>query len=321
MRFPKLSVLLALLLALTALGCGSEKEGEPAGLSEADVPSREDFPAPAGKTLQQLASDIQAGPEIGLATSQYTVGKNRMAFGVIDGEGNFVYAPTAVYVSRGPNAPATGPFLAPTDSLTTEPQFRSRGAAIEASPLAAIYSAQVSLPQPGRYAVLVASRIKGKLFGGSAEITARRDSLVPDVGEKPPEVSTDTAASAGGLAQVETREPPDPFHEVDFADVIGKKPVALLFSTPAFCESRVCGPVTDIAVQLAEEYGDEVEFIHQEVFKDNDPSKGVRPQLTAFRLPSEPWLFTFDEEGRVAARLEGSFGLEAFEEALKQALN
>ena len=100
-----------------------------------------------------------------------------------------------------------------------------------------------------------------------------------------------------------------------------EKPVALLFSTPALCESRVCGPVTDIAEQLKARYGDEVEFIHQEVFVDNDPTKGYRAPLRAFNLQTEPWLFTFDSEGRLAARLEGSFGIEGFEEAVQAALD
>ena len=39
-------------------------------------------------------------------------------------------------------------------------------------------------------------------------------------------------------------------HAVSFKDVLGKRPIALLFSTPQLCISKVCGPVTDIAVQL-----------------------------------------------------------------------
>ena len=54
-------------------------------------------------------------------------------------------------------------------------------------------------------------------------------------------------------------------HKVDFADVVGKKPVALLFSTPQLCQSRVCGPVTDIELQMQSKYGDKMTFIHQEV--------------------------------------------------------
>jgi hypothetical protein len=37
-------------------------------------------------------------------------------------------------------------------------------------------------------------------------------------------------------------------------------------------------------------------------------------------LQTEPWLFTFDREGRLGARLESSFGVRGFEEAIKAAL-
>ena len=101
---------------------------------------------------------------------------------------------------------------------------------------------------------------------------------------------------------------------------MGKKPVALLFATPQLCQSRVCGPVTDIALQLKAEYGDRMTFIHQEVYVDNDPNKGLRPPLQRFNLRSEPWLFVVGADGRITARLEGSFGLKAFEDAIKTAL-
>ena len=108
-------------------------------------------------------------------------------------------------------------------------------------------------------------------------------------------------------------------HE-NFADVVGKKPVALLFSTPQLCESRVCGPVTDVALQMRAKYGDDMAFIHQEVFVDNKREEGLRPPLQAFNLESEPWLFVLDKDGKVTARLEGSFGVEAFENAVKTGL-
>ena len=94
---------------------------------------------------------------------------------------------------------------------------------------------------------------------------------------------------------------------------LGKRPVALLFSTPQLCQSRVCGPVTDIELQHDL-------HPHQEVYVDNDVNKGLRPQLQAFHLETEPWLFTFTRDGRVAARLEGSFGNSSFEQAVKAAL-
>ena len=66
----------------------------------------------------------------------------------------------------------------------------------------------------------------------------------------------------------------------------------LIFATPRLCQSRVCGPVVDVAEQLKADYGDEAEFIHMEIFHDNDINKGLRPQPAAWRLPSEPWAFT-----------------------------
>jgi hypothetical protein len=226
-----------------------------------------------------------------------------------------------VYVAPTPQAKAEGPYLAPAGSLIVDPPFRSRGAATESAAIAAIYAAQVPLPRPRSYAVLVVTKVGQRTLGAPTMIKVARRSPIPAVGEKAPVVSTDTLASAGGDAEaVCTRVPPDDMHEVDFADVVGKKPVALLFATPRLCQTRVCGPVTDIALQVKEKYGDEVEFIHQEVYVDNDVEKGFRPPLRRFGLRSEPWLFTIDRQGRVAARLEGSFGIEEFDRAVRAAL-
>jgi hypothetical protein len=82
----------------------------------------------------------------------------------------------------------------------------------------------------------------------------------------------------------------------------------------------VCGPVTDEMLQLKAKYGKQMVFIHQEVYKGNDPRKGLRPPLEAFNLPTEPWLFTVRKDGTIAARLEGSIGLRDFERAIQAAL-
>jgi hypothetical protein len=61
-------------------------------------------------------------------------------------------------------------------------------------------------------------------------------------------------------------------------------------------------------------------FIHQEVYVDNDPNKGLRQPLQQFHLQTEPWLFMIDRHGKITARLEGSIGLKAFESAIQTAL-
>ena len=47
---------------------------------------------------------MQGGPEVGLAGQTYITGDNRLAFGVIDSQGKFVYGKTAVYIAPTPDA-------------------------------------------------------------------------------------------------------------------------------------------------------------------------------------------------------------------------
>ena len=325
-------------LVVGAAGCGGGGDGGadagadpvaqvPSGLQEkvraARDPQPGEFPATRGKTLQALADSIGGGPQMGLAGSVFLAGRqNRVAFGVIDSSAGFLYGKTALYVARSPSSPARGPYVAPADVLVTEAPYRSQQAATEADPFAAVYAARVPFRRPGGYTVMAVTLVNGKPVAapGQLKVVAPAQDKIPEVGERAPDVKTDTLASAGGDAEaIDTRRPTSDMH-ADFSEVVGKKPVALLFATPQLCQSRVCGPVVDEALQLRARYGDKIDFIHQEVYADNDPQKGLRQPLQDFNLQSEPWLFVVGQNGRITARLEGSFGLSAFESALKTAL-
>jgi hypothetical protein len=142
---------------------------------------------------------------------------------------------------------------------------------------------------------------------------------IPRPGERAPLIHTPTAQDVGGeLSKITTRVPPDTQNEADYAEALGKEPVVLLFATPQFCQSRVCGPVVDVAEQAKHEYGDKAAFIHMEIYNDNDPSKGVRPQVRAFHLPSEPWLLAIDRKGTIRAELEGAFGVDRLTEVVRE---
>jgi hypothetical protein len=330
-------VLAALVVGALA-GCGGDDASsqdpvsrvpEEGGLQQrvraASTPKAGDFPAAQGKTLNQLAEEVKGGgtTEVGLATSVFTVGENRLAFGMIDDQGQFVYGPTAVYVAPTPDDPAEGPFVAPADVLVTEGRYRSRQAAEESDPFAAVYQTEVPFDQKGAWAVLVVTKSGNTFVAAPSQIqvNTKKADTIPDVGERPPKVATDTLESVKGDEDLlDTRVPPSDMHAQSFDQVLGKKPVALLFSTPQLCQSRVCGPVTDVALQLKAKYGDRMEFIHQEVYVDNDPNAGLREPLQAFRLRTEPWLFVVGADAKITARLEGSFGIDAFEDAIKTGL-
>ena len=95
--------------------------------------------------------------------------------------------------------------------------------------------------------------------------------------------------------------------------------MVLVFATPALCQSKVCGPVVDIAEQVKADHEGEAEFIHMEIFNGNELEQGYRPQVRAWNLPTEPWVFAIDRKGRIAARIEGAFSARELEAALKKA--
>jgi hypothetical protein len=344
-RIRSIAALLAVaVLALAAGACGSSKSGtssssttaspststatqttatQPPAVNElpaAEQPHASQFPAAHGRSLEQLGALVKSSAELGAATGTFTPGIRRFAFALTSRSGAFIYAPTALYIAPSPSShDVVGPVLAAADPMGVAPQYRSKQNTGPGG-IQAIYASQVPLMHTGTWTVLALTRTAHGLIGSPGEIAVAPSSPIPDVGQRPPAIATDTSVTVhGNAALLTTRIPPENMHQVSFNQVLGKQPIALLFSTPQLCISRVCGPVTDIAVQLQHTFGDRVAFIHEEVYVDNQPSKGLRPQLTAFHLRTEPWMFAINRRGVIVARLEGAFGLRAMTKALQAA--
>jgi hypothetical protein len=66
------------------------------------------------------------------------------------------------------------------------------------------------------------------------------------------------------------------------------------------------------------EFGDRVPLIHQEVYNNNQINDGPRPQMTAYRLQTEPWLFVIDRTGKVSSVLQGPFSVQELEAAVQK---
>jgi hypothetical protein len=354
---PRLALALVCLLATAMLvaGCGGDSdstdstEGPVAKAESRPAPPKSDFPSTDGRTLREVlkAADAPAEVVVSPAALAFYQGENRYPFGVFERDRTQVSdAEVALYFAKAPtpepgaksksgnkgqaakaqaqalDQPAVGPFPAAIESLVTQPAFRALTTSDDPDAASVVYSAQLSFPSDGEWRIGALIKEDGEIKSTllpSAVVGQFSD--VPRPGEKAPKINTPTAADAGGdLAEITTRIPPDTQNQVDYADVLGKEPIVLLFATPQFCQSRVCGPVVDVAEQVKEEYGDEAAFIHMEIFNDNDPGKGVRPQVRGFNLPSEPWLFTVNREGTVSSAVEGAFGLELLTSATKKAI-
>jgi hypothetical protein len=130
----------------------------------------------------------------------------------------------------------------------------------------------------------------------------------PTIGAVAPADASPTVASSLGVDPICTRDPMCPLHEQSLETVIGKgKPTAVLFATPARCQTQYCGPVLDSLLPLVNSYAERVDIVHVDIFK-NLRTTETSPTVTAWGLPSEPWLFGVDAAGRITGRLDGAFG-------------
>jgi hypothetical protein len=315
MRSVSRKTLVAIAVPLAAAlvaGCGSSDNGT--GSRSKPAPAVSEFPSAQGQTLRQIVLSAKAG--------YFHLGTNRFPFGVFTtGREQITNATVALYAApgRGVDGPAIGPFPARIEDLTTQPSFQAKTTADDPAAAQVAYVSDIPFDKPGpwEFAALIKS-------GGSFQYSLLPspnpvgDYPMPQVGQKTPVIHTLTAGEVSNISQIDTRVPPDDMHSDDFADVVGKEPVVLLFATPALCQSRVCGPVTDIAEQVKQQYGDKVAFIHQEIYNNNRINDGPRPQMTAFHQNTEPWAYVIDRTGKVSTVLQGPFSVQELQSAVQK---
>ena len=307
---------LACLLAAAALaaGCGGGSDSSDLDRGNASRASprrrRANSPRPKARPCGEIvkAADSHAELVVSPAALAFYKGENRYPFGVFQPDRSQVDdAEVALYIAKVPHVrgkrrragengkqkkgavaqareealeqPAMGPYPAAIESLATKPAFRAQTTSQRPRRGDGRLHDRTRLPQRRRVAGRGADQAGRTKLAATLlpSATVGEFKGVPQVGEKAPLIHTPTPADVGGdLSKITTRIPPDTQNRVDYADALGKEPILLLFATPQFCQSRVCGPVVDVAEQVKEQYGDKAAFIHMEIYNDNDPSKGVQ---------------------------------------------
>jgi hypothetical protein len=286
-----------------------------AGCSSSTSPSRG---APEAGSLEALWRSSGQSVALIPGTSDYSPGVVRISFLVVDPRGRVVATPRArVWVARSLRAK---PFTSTTARL--EPigvPGVSAGADAEA-----IYVARVRVPAAGRYQV-VARPLGGKeRIAGVGDLVVRTRSAAPMVGSRAYPSDTPTLASTGGrTALLTTRVPPDRalLRTSIAAALAAHEPFVVTFATPRYCESRICGPVVDVVDHVRKQYANTpVRFIHVEIYKDNNPSKGRNRWVAQWHLPGEPWTFLVGRDGRIKAKFQGSVSTHELGEAIRRLL-
>jgi hypothetical protein len=151
--------------------------------------------------------------------------------------------------------------------------------------------------------------------------TVIADGPLPGPGDPAVAVPTRTAAEYP-IDEISSDDEPDPsFYETSLdAALQNGLPTIVVFATPAFCASQTCGPMLDQVKAAAREHPD-ANYIHVEIYNNLDAASTadlvVNPAVTAWGLPSEPWVFVIDGSGNVAARFEGALSSDELEAALE----
>lgn len=135
-------------------------------------------------------------------------------------------------------------------------------------------------------------------------------SSTPGRGEVVPPSQTLTGTTPGEIERFSSARPADPkLYRLSVADALReRRPLVVLFATPGFCTSRLCGPSLEVLQTLQAEFDGLANFIHVEIYKDGRPND--RFELVAavneWGLTSEPWLFVVGADGRLADKFEGN---------------
>jgi len=186
-----------------------------------------------------------------------------------------------------------------------------------------VYSAHPSFDEAGNWGVEVTATIEGKTFDPvGAAFTVLQEGKSAAVGAPAPRSDTLTVDDVADVTEIDTSDPPIPqMHTLSVAEAVTSgRPSVIVFATPAFCLSRVCGPTKEIVDELFQQYKEQVAFVHVEPYDLEKARAGEGlfpiPATAEWGLESEPWVFLVDAEGTVAAKFEGVVTMEELKAAL-----
>jgi len=159
---------------------------------------------------------------------------------------------------------------------------------------------------------------------GRVVFDVRASGTTPAIGAPVQAEDTPTATDAAGIAAISTDDDPDPdFYTTSISGALAAhEPFVVVFATPAFCQSATCGPTLDLVKSVAADFKGRLTFIHVEPYQLTMTDGHLQPVLSAdnnpipiqpvedWGLPTEPYVFVVDGQGKLSAKFEGIASLE-----------
>lgn len=284
-------------------------------------------PDPSKALHADVASyDLAVGDETRFTVGLFTGDELFVSFGTVELDFSYLGERKATGEPEpGPSAvgrfllvPGTDPETIP-DRPVAAPASRGRG----------VYAARVSFDRPGFWEVEVTADVEDRgVRSATAAFRVFPEHRVPAPGERAIRSDNLTMDSKQApRAAIDSRtgdgkKIPDPeLHEATIAQTIRRgRPALVVFSTPVYCVSRFCGPITDMVQELARDYPDRAEFIHVEIWRNFE--RGVINETAAEWLLRdndlrEPWVFLIGSDGLIAARWDNVATRNEIEPLLK----
>jgi hypothetical protein len=269
---------------------------------------------PAIQLAAEVASvDLYVGApqrfQIGMFGSNQDQGVQVVSYGTVDLAFSFLPA-DGDDPEPGPTATAGYIPAYETDDSGATP------ALTDPSTARGTYGAIVEFDRAGSWQVEVSADVEGL---GPQALTASfpvaDEPAYPAPGDKAPRTKNLTADSKGvpitaiDSAAVDGALPDPELHEWTVADALDEgRPIVLIVGTPAYCQSRFCGPETAAIADLAKRYSDRAIFIHLEVWKRYKPpdtlvvNEGAADWIFRDGNLTEPWTFLVGPDGRIVDR-------------------
>lgn len=261
-------------------------------------------------------SEKQAGIDIIPGNSELAAGPNRFAVGLIDEDNRLLL-----------EEPGTSVHLRFLQDGALK--FEDDATFVWAIPdVNGFWTAHVDFDTAGAWTVEVTvTRDGDEVELDPRDLSVLAQSRFPNVGDPAPASENLTLKTEPNITRVSTDPAPEPaLYQLTVAEALQTgKPLVVTFATPAYCQTRFCGPVVDNVKEVRAEFVDDVNFIHIEPFVLDEEGRlvpgtqgapAVTEPMQQWRLQTEPWTFVIDADGVITARFEGAASTDELRQAI-----